>query len=167
LAPIAFIIVDNAERLVGTASPPTTGDDAVKPQTAAFRATKAAVDELLVMVRAEAFEDSDKPAEAIALWRQIATKNPKSGSAQQAFAEALERSGRREDWQAALEQWRRIAAKSPPRSPRWFRAKLGTVQQLVRLDQRAEAEKLVRFLFESPPPPPESWRQQLEAALKK
>jgi hypothetical protein len=37
----------------------------------------------------------------------------------------------------------------------------------VRLDQRAEAEKLVRFLFESPPPPPESWRQQLEAALKK
>ena len=125
------------------------------------------MDELLVVVRAEAFEDSGKPAEAIALWRQVATKNPKSGSAQQAFAESLERSGRREDWQAALEQWRRIAVKSPPRSPRWFRAKLGTVQQLVRLDQRAEAEKLVRFLFESPPPPPEIWRQQLEAALKK
>ena len=121
--------------------------------------------ELWAAVEAAALEDSGQQPAAIALWRKIAAASPQSGAAQQALAEALERGGRREDWQAALDQWRRVAAKSPPRGDRWFRAKLGAVQQLVRLDQRSEAETLVRFLIESPPAIPAVWRTRLEAAV--
>ena len=161
LAPLALSLVDMAGQLRPSANSAT--DNALVPKSK--MASAPSVDELFATVHAESLEDSGQQAEAIAVWRQVASKHPKSGSAQQSFAEALERSPRREDWLIALDQWRRVAAKSAPRSSRWFRAKLGTVQQLVRLDQRAEAEKLVRFLLESPPPPPEVWRKPLETAV--
>lgn len=163
LAPLSLELLEMAGKLLAVPQP-----SGAAPATAPSKESATAItDELLAMVQAESLEDLGKQSEAIALWRQLASTSPSSGAAQQSLAEALERSKKREDWQSALDQWRRIAAKSPPRSERWFQAKLGTVRQLVRLDQRAEAEKLVRFLLESPPPPPKEWRKRLEAAVSR
>ncbi|MFM7071853.1 MAG: hypothetical protein ACKO38_08690 [Planctomycetota bacterium] len=161
LAPLSLELAEIAAKLRVVPQP-----SGATPATAPTKDSATVItDGLLAMVRAEALEDLGKQSEAIALRRQLAATNPSSGAAQQSLAEALERSEKREDWRGALDQWRRIAAKSPPHSQRWFQAKLGTVRQLVRLDQRAEAEKLVRFLLESPPPTPDEWRRRLEAAV--
>lgn len=162
LAPLALSLVAAVPERDTRAPSPATPDAVARDSRDAMPPIAF---ELWAAVEAAALEDSGQQPAAIALWRKIAAASPQSGAAQQAFAEALERGGRREDWQAALEQWRRVAAKSPPRSERWFRAKLGAVQQLVRLDQRPEAEKLVRFLIESPPALPAPWRTRLEAAV--
>jgi len=90
-------------------------------------------------------------AEAIDAFRKLATVEPTNGDVQQSLAELYESGTTPADGQLALDQWRRIAAKSPPRSPRWFRAKLGVATALLRTGQRDEAIKFIRFLQTSPP----------------
>ncbi|MFO0901880.1 MAG: hypothetical protein U0939_02700 [Pirellulales bacterium] len=105
----------------------------------------------LEVARAESLAAMSRREEAIEAYRQLSASEPQNGELQQALAELYEAGDAAADWQAALDQWRRIAAKSPPRSPRWFRAKLGVAAAMIRLGQREEAAKFIRFLQTAPP----------------
>ena len=66
-----------------------------------------------------------------------------------------------------LKQWRRLAAKVPKESESWYEAKLNVVIQMIKNDQRAEAQKLVKYLEVSTPSWQQSeWKVRFENAVK-
>lgn len=122
-------------------------------------ATRRTVD----VAQAEALASVGKRAEAVEAFRKLATAAPQDGDLQQAYAELLESGTASRDWQAALDQWRRIAGKSPPRTSRWYRAKRGVAAMMVRLGQKSEAVKFIRFLQETPPGLAAPWKDEFES----
>ncbi len=97
--------------------------------------------------------------------KSFADKYPKSLKIQLAYSRELTKSSNSP--QEVLKQWRRLAAKVPKESESWYEAKLNVVIQMIKNDQRAEAQKLVKYLEVSTPSWQQSeWKVRFENAVK-
>ena len=88
---------------------------------------------------------NDLPA-AYALLSQLAQDHPNDAAIQEEYAHFLLASGDDSHWQQALDQWRRVAARTRPRTDRWFRAKYSVALAQFKLQDKAGAAKLIRYL---------------------
>jgi hypothetical protein len=92
-----------------------------------------------------------KSDEAVILYTRLAQAHPQDGDIQEGYADLLATRSDKASLEKGLDQWRRVAAKSPPRTPRWWRAKYGIAEIQVKLGDKKDAAKLIRYLAEVPP----------------
>ena len=121
---------------------------------------------MLERTRAEALATAGRLPEAIAAYRELARQHPDDGAIQEGLGELLLRDNQIESGRQALDQWRRIAARSQPRSERWFRAKYSIVQAQLRLNDKAEAAKLIHYLQATEDLQQNGWAAKFDALLK-
>ncbi len=106
---------------------------------------------MLHRVRAEALLLAGRDGQARTAYADLADQNPNDGEIQQAYAQLLLDGPSREDWQQALDAWRRIAARSRPQTELWYDARYAIASALVKLNQRDEAARRIRYLQALPP----------------
>ena len=100
----------------------------------------SADDELLIrQCRADVAERDD----ALAMYADLATAHPRNIRIQRRYAEVLSAG---DDVSDALEQWRIVVRRSRPRSPDWFRGKLGVAQAHFVAGEKARALELIEVL---------------------
>lgn len=95
---------------------------------------------------ARALWNAGQRESALAAYAKLAQRQPNDGPVQEAYANLLSTSDDPATLQRALDQWRRVAAKSRPRSARWFKAKYSIALTQYKLDDKAGAAKLIRYL---------------------
>jgi hypothetical protein len=97
------------------------------------------------LIRARAVSVEDNEAAVVSL-RDLSRQHPNHKVVLEAYAAMLLAGKDKSTLQQALDQWRRIASGCQPRSAQWYHAKYSVVLALYRLDQGAEAAKLIRYL---------------------
>jgi tetratricopeptide (TPR) repeat protein len=105
----------------------------------------------LQRIRAEALLTADRRDQARAAFAELAARNPDDGPIQQTYAQLLLESDSREDWQQSLDAWRRIAPRQRPGSDAWYEARYAIAAALVKLGDRDEAARRIRYLQALPP----------------
>ncbi|MCL4201569.1 MAG: hypothetical protein KJ000_03690 [Pirellulaceae bacterium] len=105
----------------------------------------------LQQVRAEALLTAGSLDQARAAFAELALRNPDDGPIQQTYAQLLLESDSRDDWQLALEAWRRIAPRHRPGSDAWYETRYAIATALIKLGQRDEAARRIRYLQALPP----------------
>lgn len=102
-------------------------------------------------MRAEALATAGERAESIVTLQQLLAASPADGDTREQLAELWLASGAAADWQRALGEYRKLAAGSKPRTPRWYRAKLGVAAAQIKAGDKAGARQLIEFLRVTPP----------------
>ena len=109
---------------------------------------KAAANLTLTLAAAEL---PARRGEALASLAKLAKENPDSAAIQEKYADLLLAAGQVESLKLALDRWRMIASRSKPRTPRWYKAKYSVALAQYRLNDRAGAATLLKYLLETPP----------------
>ena len=90
-----------------------------------------------------AYLASGQLTKAVELYTRLADEAPKDAARQREIALLLEAVDNREGLTLAKQCWRRIESSTKPGSPEWLTARLGVIATSSRLDQVAEARKLL------------------------
>ena len=80
------------------------------------------------------------------LFSRLANDHPNNATVQQSYAQFLLDGHDASYLQRALTQWRRVASRTRPRTPGWFRAKYSVALAQFKLNDKAGAAKLIRYL---------------------
>ena len=99
----------------------------------------------LMRRKAEALAVAGQRNESLAIYQRMAAAAPKDGALQEDYAQLLLDGDSPEDVRKALKLWRSIEKRSRPRSERWLRSKYALALAHVRLDDRAQAKKIIAF----------------------
>ena len=92
-------------------------------------------------VRAEALRVSGRTADALRIFKQLATDQPDNGSVQIDLAELLLESDDAETLSAAITQWQRVGRRVRPGTDDWFRARYSIALALYKRNQTARADQ--------------------------
>jgi tetratricopeptide (TPR) repeat protein len=119
----------------------------VEPADEAFAAWQASVRAMLVVARVRSGQDAAgrEYDEAVAAYADLAREHPDDGELQEGYAMLLAQSRLETSLRQALAQWQRVEEHSRRGGPRWRRARQARIELLTRLNQRDEAEKLLRL----------------------
>lgn len=79
-------------------------------------------------------------------YASLAKRQPHQSRIQLRYAELLSQGKDRESRELAIAQWRSIAKQSRPKSPAWFRAKLGVAQSQFDKGDHQKAKEIVELL---------------------
>lgn len=109
---------------------------------------KAKARQTLILATAEL---PGRRAEALAGMAMLAKANPDNGDIQVKYAELLLAADDTPSLKLALDRWRIIASRSKPRTPRWYQAKYSVALAQFKLNDRASAATLLKYLLETPP----------------
>ncbi len=105
------------------------------PQRATFR-----------RIQSFALAAAGRRVEALDALQELAKKNPRSGPAQQRYAELLLAGEDRPSLQKALTQWRLVERGSRPGTARWYDAKFGIARAHEKLGDTRQAARVVTLL---------------------
>ena len=109
---------------------------------------KAAANLTLTLAAAEL---PARRGEALASLAKLARDDPDNAAIQEKYADLLLAAGDAASLKLALDRWRIIASRSKPRTPRWHKAKYSVALAQYRLNDRAGAATLLKYLLETPP----------------
>jgi hypothetical protein len=95
--------------------------------------------------RAAALAATGDRAAALAQYAALAAQLPDDGAIQERYAALLAASDSPAELRQALARWQEVESRSRRGGPRWRRARRARIELLTRLNERDEAEKLVRL----------------------
>lgn len=105
--------------------------------------------------------------DAYDLFSRIAKEHSSNASVQEDFARFLLDSDDKDRLRQALDQWRLVAARTRPRTDRWFRAKYSVAVAHFKLNDKAGAAKLIRYLQATEDLAPSGIEKEFDALLSR
>jgi len=97
-------------------------------------------------VTAEALVNIDRVDDALQAYAELALALPNDGDVQEGYARLLAAQPDRESLETALVKWRKLAKRTPEGTDRWFRAKYAVARLHLRMNDKPQAENIIRLL---------------------